>query len=420
MIDMNDFRPLLKNKKFIYLWISQILSQLTINIMNFLLLVTIFNRTGSTIATSLLWISYALPALLVGPFAAALVDIYDKRKILMISNLLQSLVVFGFALVHGGRLFLLYGVAFAYALFNQFYVPAELASLPSVVRKKLLPQSNGLFLLTHTAAIVVGFGVAGLFIQALGFDSTLFLSSGFLFLAFLSVSLMPKMQGKETLPKAYEEAIAEFFKRILAGYVFIKKHKRILYPFLLLISFQVSLAVLVINMPLIATDILKISANASGLFVALPAGLGAAIGAITIPRLLKRGMRKKKTIETFLLSITLAVFLLAFLIPQLDYSARLIVAEAILILAGIFFIGVIIPAQTFLQEVTPRDLRGRVFGNYWFLYTIVTILPVLTAGALAEIFGIRILLFLIALFSFFLLFVSKKYGQKMIKADLLH
>ena len=231
---MGDFRPLLKNSKFLYLWVSQILSQLTIHIMNFLLLIRIFNQTGSTIATSLLWISYALPALLVGPFAAALIDIYDKRKILMISNFLQAVVILGFALTYEGRLFLLYGVAFAYSFLNHFYVPSELASLPSLVFKKHLPQSNGLFFLTQTASLIVGFGVAGLLVQVLGFDNTLFLSAGFLFLAFISVSFLPQMKGEDSFPKAYEQAIAEFFKRIVEGYMFIKKHKGVLYPFLLL------------------------------------------------------------------------------------------------------------------------------------------------------------------------------------------
>lgn len=412
---MEDFRALLKNSKFLYLWISQILSQLTIHIMNFILLIRIFNQTGSTIATSLLWISYALPALLVGPFAAALIDIYDKRKILMISNLLQAVVILGFALTYEGRLFLLYGVAFAYSFLNHFYVPSELASLPSLVIKKNLPQSNGLFFLTQTAALIVGFGVAGLLVQVLGFDNTLFLSAGFLFLAFISVSFLPQMKGEDSFPKAYEQAIAEFFKRIVEGYMFIKKHKGVLYPFLLLMGFQVALVVLVINMPLVATDILKVSANASGLYVALPAGVGSAIGALTIPRLLKRGWRKKRSIETFLVLITTAVFLLAFLVPELEPPSRILFGELIIILGSLFFVGVLIPTQTYLQEVTPGGLRGRVFGNYWFLVTILTILPVLFSGALTELFGIRLLLFLVAGFAFAILMFSKKYGPKMIE-----
>src|SRR3990167_7049160 len=103
-----DFKPLIRNSKFVYVWISQILSQLTIYIMNFLLITTLFNRTGSAIATSLLWVSYALPAIVVGPFGAAITDMVDRRKVLMITNLLQSLVIFLYALNYTKGIFLLY------------------------------------------------------------------------------------------------------------------------------------------------------------------------------------------------------------------------------------------------------------------------------------------------------------------------
>jgi MFS family permease len=93
---MKDFKIVLKNKNFIYLWSSQILSQLTINIMNFLLLIKLFNETSSTIATSFLWVAYALPAIFIGPIAAASVDMLDRKRVLLITNLMQSILVFSY------------------------------------------------------------------------------------------------------------------------------------------------------------------------------------------------------------------------------------------------------------------------------------------------------------------------------------
>lgn len=412
---MEDFKPLLKNNKFLYLWTSQILSQITIYVMNFILLIRIFNHTGSTIATSLLWVSYALPSMLVGPFAAAAVDMLDKRKILMLTNLFQSLVIFVYALTYERSFFLLYGMAFTYALLNQLYVPAELASLPALVARKNLPHSNGLFFLTQTAAMIVGFGVAGILQQIIGFESSLFLSAGFLFVAFISVSFLPKLSSKDSIPKKYEEVLAKFFKRILEGYFFIKKHKSVLYPFLLLIGLQISITVLVINMPLVASEILKVSVNSSGIFVVLPIGIGTAIGALAVPRLLKVGWRKKRAIEVFLMLIAPAIFLLAFFIPSLRLFNRIFIGEVLLVIVGLSFVGILIPTQTFLQEVTPGGLRGRVFGNYWFLVTIATILPVLLAGAITELFGIRFLLLILVGVAISILVYSKRFGQNLIE-----
>ena len=111
-----DFVPLVKNSNFRYLWTSQVFSQLTIHIMNFLLLIRLFNETGSTIATSFLWVAYALPAILIGPFAAASVDMFDRRKLLMLTNLFQSATIFFYALSHQTSLFLLYSVVVGYSL----------------------------------------------------------------------------------------------------------------------------------------------------------------------------------------------------------------------------------------------------------------------------------------------------------------
>src|SRR3989344_9589902 len=126
-----DSLPLLKNKNFLYLLTSQVLSQLTIQVMNFLILTYLFEKTSSSIAISFLWIAYALPSILVGPIASASVDLTDKRKVLIITNFFQALLIFIYALSHQTSTFLLYAVVVLYSLINQFYVPAELASLPA-------------------------------------------------------------------------------------------------------------------------------------------------------------------------------------------------------------------------------------------------------------------------------------------------
>ncbi|MEK7113188.1 MAG: MFS transporter, partial [Patescibacteria group bacterium] len=222
---VDEFKPLIRNSRFIHIWTSQILSQLTIHIMNFLLLIRLFAITGSTIATSLLWVAYALPAILIGPIAAASVDMVDRRKMLMITNLAQSLTIFTYAFLHETRFFLLYGIAFIYSLLNQFYVPAEAASIPSVVSKKYLAYANGLFFLTQQGALVLGFGVAGILNQVLGYTNSLYLCAAFLFVAFVSVSFLPQMKVEDEVPRGLEEAIIGFFTRISEGYYFIKEHR---------------------------------------------------------------------------------------------------------------------------------------------------------------------------------------------------
>jgi DHA3 family macrolide efflux protein-like MFS transporter len=409
---MEDFKTLFKNRYFRYLWASQILSQLTINIMNFLLLIKLFNATGSTIATSFLWVAYALPAVFIGPIAAASVDLYERRKILIISNLLQSLTVFLYAFVHELRVFIIYGIAMIYSFLNQFYMPAEAASLTTLVKKSDYPQANGLFFLTQQASMIVGFGIAGVLNSFLGFRTSIFLCAIFLFLAFVSVTFLPIIPLEKEDKSTFEESFFKFFKRITEGYLFIKDNKPILVPFFLLMTLQVTLTIIAVNVPLIAKEIFNINVNSAGLAIIVPAGIGAAISSLFIPRLIKRGIRKKDLIEYALMLIVFTSLILIFLIPILNQPIRIILGFAMIVLLGLSFVGILIPSQTYLQEKTPGGLRGRVFGNYWFMVTIATIFPVIFSGTIVELFGFKLLFLLLGMMYLGILIISKRMGQK--------
>lgn len=391
---------LLKNPKFLYLWISQLLSQLTINMMNFLLLTRLFTVTGSSIATSLLWLAYALPAIFFGPIGAASVDMVSKRKMLMVTNLLQALTVFAYIFIHEQSIFLLYAVVLAYSFFNQFYVPAESASLPSVVSKKDLPHANSLFFITQQTSLIVGFGIAGIVEKLLGFNGSLILFSVFLFIAFISVSFLGEMKPKKEIPETFEKVLKAFFDSILEGYEYIKGKKSILLPLLLLLGIQAGLAIAIISLPVIATQILNISVNLAGIYIVIPIGIGALLGSVYVSKMLKGGLRKRKLIEICLGVVGISMLLFIIGVPYLS--------EFLIILIGFGFIGINIPTLTYLQETTPPHLRGRVFGNLWFLVTIVTVFPVLFSGAITELFGVRTLFTMMAIGVLLVLVYVKK------------
>jgi len=388
---MTEYKKLLKNTNFLYLWISQILSQLTIQILNFLLIIKVFRETGSAISIALLWIIYGLPSILIGPFASASVDMFDRKKMLQISNFLQALVIFFYALFQGLNLFLLYGAIFAYSFLNQFYVPSEVASLPSLVKRNYLSFATSLFFITQQISLIVGIGIAGPLSHLLGFKNALFLCSFFVFIAYLSVSFLPNMKTKE-IKLNFENALAKYFQQIIQGYKYIKENKLVIYPFLLLLGMQVSLSIIIVNIPLIAEDIYLLSVEKASYYIILPSGVGAVIGAFSVPRLLRRGVRKRKMIEKFLLIITLAFFLITFLLSELSMSYRVIVGAILVFFFGLSLTAIIITVNTFLQETTPKDLRGRVFGNYGFVLTLATILPIILSATLTEIFGIKLLI----------------------------
>ena len=395
------------NKNFYLLWISQIFSQITLNMMNFLLLARLYEATGSSIATSLLWVSYALPTIFFGPIGASVADLTSRRKTLMVTNFLQAFVIFIFIFTHTYSLFLLFAVIIIYSFLNQFYVPAEMASLPSIVPESKLTKANSMFFLTQQLSLIIGFGTAGLIENWFGFNGALILCSSLLFIAFISVSLLPKLNPAVKVPKNWEDLIKVFFEHILEGYRFIKKMKSVLYPLGLLFVIQVGLTIVTANLPVIASEILKVPTNLAGLYIVVPAGIGALIGTLLINKFVKNKWRKKIMIEIGLGLLGLSVLGLVY--------GNLYIAPIFVILVGLGFITVNIPTLTFLQEVTPEWLRGRVFGNLFFLITISTIFPVIFSGVISEFFGVKTLLTILALGVILILAFSLKKGQKLIQ-----
>src|SRR4030043_452641 len=149
-------------------------------------------------------------------------------------------------------------------------------------------------------------------------STSLFICSVAVFLAFISVLFLPKIEVEKIKSKNYEEAFFKFFRRIIEGYTFIKDNKNILIPFFLLMVIQISGAIVTVNSPIIAREIFRININSAGVLLVVPAGIGAALSALIIPKLMKTRYRKKQIIEKSIMLIIFSSLLLIFLVPILE------------------------------------------------------------------------------------------------------
>src|SRR3989344_3231511 len=335
-----DITFLFKNTKFPYLWFSQIFSQITINMMNYLLLIRLYENTNSTLAISFLWVSYSLPVILIGPVAYAMVDILDRRKVLIATNFFQAMLVFFYAIYARSFVFGAYGIAFFYSLLNQFYVPSESSSITSLVERKYLPQANGLFFVTQQLSLILGFALASVINNFIGFDLSLYVCAAFLFIGFISVTFLPKMKFSEKQKGDVENGIISFFQSIYSGYKYIRTNKNIFITLAVLISVQIMYSIIVISVPTISETLLDVPAKLSGVFLVIPAGIGSMLGAIYIPMFLKNKWRKRRLVEPSLLVIAPLLFTELFLIYYLPAVARLIISGVIILFIGVFFTGI--------------------------------------------------------------------------------
>lgn len=387
----SPFLQVLKINDFLKLWTSQLLSQVTINMVSFVIILRIFEATRSTVAVSLVWFFYAVPAIFLGPFSGTIIDTLDKRKVLIWTNILQALTVLAYLLVKQ-KIWPIYTIIFLYSLLNQLYLPSESATLPAVVPKKLYPPANSIFMSTAYTAVLIGFSLAGPLVRLVGKEIPFLLSSLFLGIAALSVALLsPGVKGGIAKIRGVED----FLARVKEGYLFIRGNKGVLFPLILIVLSGIVVGVLTIVIPLYAAEILLIDLRDAGLVLVSPVGLGAVVGVAWAVRALGRRVRKKTIVSLGLFLSFFSLLIFSLLIPYLRVGKIFLSLISAFIL-GLGCVFLIIPSQTMIQEVTPKKLLARVYGVLGFMITLAAILPVFLTATLADFLGVTWILLIVA------------------------
>ena len=125
------------------------------------LTVLVFDATGSSTVNSILILTFLTPAVLFSAVAGVYVDRIDRRKVLVVTNLLRAaLFLRSRARRHEHRRSS-YVLNVAISIDTMFFAPAELSMIPLVVPQSQLTAANGIFLLTLNAAFAIGFAVLG-------------------------------------------------------------------------------------------------------------------------------------------------------------------------------------------------------------------------------------------------------------------
>ena len=148
-------------------------------------------------------------------------------------------------------------------------------------------------------------------------------------------------------------------------------------------------------------------------FVMAPAGIGMVAGTAMLNRWADRVDKHFLvnvglfTIATCLSVIGGLAFVVAWVtsgspplmhLPPLgDVSVLVPVVMALALIAGLGFVSIMVPSQTYLQERAPVDLRGRVFAVQLMLSNFASIIPLLLLGGLADLIGVDRTLVLIGL-----------------------
>ena len=163
-------RDVLRIPDYRRLFAGQVVSDIGDGITLFLVLLVINDLTGgSTIAIALMAIAEAVPAFTVGLVAGVYVDRWDRRRVMLASDLLRAAIVLSFAFVQTVELLpLFYLLGFVQASIATFFRPARGALLPHIVPAEGLASANSLAQASQVIGSVIGTGIAGLIFANFG------------------------------------------------------------------------------------------------------------------------------------------------------------------------------------------------------------------------------------------------------------
>jgi MFS family permease len=404
------FMPVLRNRNFLTLWGGQVFSQIADKIYLVFMIALVdgrFQQEGQAISgwVSSIMVAFTIPAVLFGSVAGVYVDRWSKKGVMVATNLMRGALVFALLPVLGlvqhwsnwGEtpvgFVLMLGMTFFVSTLTQFFAPAEQSVLPLVVEKGALLTANSLYTTTMMASVIIGFAVgepllaladhllAGLKVADLGKDV---LVGGGYTVAGL-ILLLLKTGEKEIDPTIEQPHV---FEDIKDGLRYLGKSAHVrgaLIQLVILFSIFAALSVLAVRM---AEVMPELKSSQFG-FLLAAGGVGMAVGAAFLGNF---GQRLKNAHLGTIGSIGMASALVGLAFVRLHLWPSL----SMIALVGLFAALIAIPMQTTIQQETPEDMRGKVFGLQNNAVNIALSLPLVLAGVGESMLGLKVVFLILA------------------------
>ena len=192
---MSDFvRLLARNRNYRFAWSGQIVSEVGDHFNNIAVLSLAMSETHSGAIIASLMMSRAIPAVLVGPLAGIALDRFDRRRIMIASDLIRGFIALGFILTLGHhQTWLLYLLSALLMMASPFFTSGRSAILPSIATEEELHTANSLTQTTGWLTLAAGAYFGGTTAAKFGFEfAFLFNSLSFFISAFCIYQLRSK------------------------------------------------------------------------------------------------------------------------------------------------------------------------------------------------------------------------------------
>jgi MFS family permease len=334
-----------------------------------------YRLTDSAAMVGLLGAAQTGPGLVIGPFAGALADRMDRRRLLMtaqLASLMPSAVIGVLVLADAMSAWLLIALALAGGIVRSAEMPVRQALVPVLVEREHLLNAISLNSALFNSARVIGPALAGA-VMAVSNEGWCFLANAASYLA--PIAALSAMQFPAFVPPARGSGM---LGEVLEGVRYVRGE-----PFIAALMAALAVASLVampysVVLPSFAREVIG---GGSGTYSALTSAVGVGAFATAIALASRRGHGGLERVPAY------GAALFGGALVLLSQATTRPVAIPVMVLVGVGFMAQMTTTNTLLQLRVPDRLRGRVMALHSALFLGAVPIGGLVAGALADRIG---------------------------------
>ncbi|CAN5164916.1 MFS transporter [soil metagenome] len=315
------------------------------------------------------------PQLALLPITGLVADRFDRRKLLIVTQLTMSALGLGMAavtLLGVVQLWMVFGFALGLGVAAAFDAPARQAFVSELVPRDYLANAVSLNSASFNGARLIGPAVAGLLVAVVG-SGWVFLINAFTFAAVIAALVLLKQSEFTTFTKP-PRAKGQF----AGGVRYVRGRPDIL----LVLAMIAIMGTLGFNFPIFVSAMARIQFHeGAGVFGVLSSVL--AIGSVTGALLAAR--REHPRLRT----IGLAAIGFGVSLGAAALMPNVVSLGVTIVVVGFSALTLMTAANAYVQTTTPPDLRGRVMALYMAIFMGGTPIGAPLVGWLADTFGPR-------------------------------
>jgi DHA3 family macrolide efflux protein-like MFS transporter len=341
------------NRNFLFIWSGQFVSRVGDAFYSIALAWWVLRMTHSSAMLGIMLAAAALPEMIVGPIAGVFVDRWNRKAVIVASDMLRGTVFLSMALLSSLKLLTVWEVFVAtitVSMLSAFFSSASMALIPKIVMTEDIPRANSLKKITSGIATIIGPLLGAISVNLLGF-STVFGANGLTFWISSMLTMFLTLRHENNVQKRVFTSLQESFK-------FIAQNQVVLRVLVIIAIVHVFFGGLEVALPIISSH-----AGSGGLQYLAYLQMSLGVGMVGSALILNHAKPKHiKSRLLFLIVSMLGVCFIAFGFVG-RWGTHMRYAELVII----FMIGAVVTIasvlwQSILHLSTPSHLTGRIFS----------------------------------------------------------